>query len=242
MELFYKFKKEGIKGYREYKFKEYFTEQEVEEVFHKAHDRILKESLKEKVYQMSSFEGYTKEEYEEIIDKIDDGIYPENNYYINILFEAEQIITDLEQENTSYCDAILNFPEKTFISDIHVCLSDDFIISDNKTWKDKKINIYTKFYLSYEYLIGHYYRNLYRIVKYINESDLISHELKKEFRGILRAQLSSFELMMLFYNVMYSEKGEKFNDQLQNKNFFDNHLLLEEFVWNDDIHYLEEIK
>ncbi|MEM5591914.1 putative phage abortive infection protein [Niallia circulans] len=31
---------------------------------------------------------------------------------------------------------------------------------------------------------------------------------KKKYRGILRAQLSSFELLMLFYNVVYSDKGE----------------------------------
>ena len=90
--------------------------------------------------------------------------------------------------------------------------------------------------------LGTINRNLYRIVKFINESKLINNDLKKEYRGILRAQLSSYELMMLFYNVSYSEKGKKFKEQLTKCNFFDNHLLTNKFIWNDDCEVLELIE
>ncbi|PGW74546.1 putative phage abortive infection protein [Bacillus thuringiensis] len=34
---------------------------------------------------------------------------------------------------------------------------------------------------------------------------------KRKYRGILRAQLSSFELLVLFYNISYPEKGKTSN-------------------------------
>lgn len=108
-----------------------------------------------------------------------------------------------------------------------------------------KIKAYETVYNKNENSIGHYYRNLYRIIKLIQdekfvEDNVINNEIeKKKYRGILRAQLSSFELMMLFYNVVYSQKGEKFKTYLTNTNFFDDHLIQSEFIWANDKEELE---
>lgn len=50
--------------------------------------------------------------------------------------------------------------------------------------------------------LDHYFRHLYRIFKYINDADqlLISEEKKYEYAGIVRATLSQYELILLFYN------------------------------------------
>ena len=45
--------------------------------------------------------------------------------------------------------------------------------------------------------IGHYFRNIYQILKFISKSDI---EDKKFYSNILRAQLSESELGLLFYN------------------------------------------
>ncbi|MDR7244234.1 putative phage abortive infection protein [Priestia megaterium] len=108
-----------------------------------------------------------------------------------------------------------------------------------------KMYVYEKVYEEAESVVGHYYRNLYRIMKFIQESDFDIDNLevneieKRKYYGILRAQLSSFELMMLFYNVNYSTKGEKFKALLQNTNFFDDHLVEKDFIWTND---KEELK
>ncbi|MGG0590521.1 putative phage abortive infection protein [Priestia megaterium] len=108
-----------------------------------------------------------------------------------------------------------------------------------------KTYVYEKVYEEAESVVGHYYRNLYRIMKFIQESDFDIDNLevneieKRKYYGILRAQLSSFELMMLFYNVNYSTKGEKFKALLQNTNFFDDHLVEKDFIWTND---KEELK
>ncbi|MBI1628867.1 MULTISPECIES: putative phage abortive infection protein [Bacillus] len=98
---------------------------------------------------------------------------------------------------------------------------------------------YEDLYKEKEEEIGHYYRNLYRIVSFIQDEEFSSdkdanEEEQKKYRGILRAQLSSMELLMLFYNVVYSKKGEKFKELLEGTNFFDDHLIESKFLWAND--------
>jgi hypothetical protein len=105
---------------------------------------------------------------------------------------------------------------------------------------DLKFKAYEELYRKQEPIIGHYYRNLYRIIKLIqtttfrHDNETEDEEEKRKYRGILRAQLSSFELLMIFYNVVYSEKGEKFKELLIDSNFFDDHLIDENFIWKND--------
>lgn len=53
------------------------------------------------------------------------------------------------------------------------------------------------FFSSYQNKLGHYFRALYHILKFIKNSDV---ENKRFYTGLLRAQLSSGELTLLFYN------------------------------------------
>ncbi|WP_430476805.1 putative phage abortive infection protein [Bacillus cereus] len=110
-----------------------------------------------------------------------------------------------------------------------------------------KHEAYEILYKKHENLIGHYYRNLYRIVKLIqdntfdSESQERDNEEKRKYRGILRAQLSSFELLMLFYNISYSEKGKNFKKLITGINFFDDHLIEEDFIWKNDVEELASL-
>jgi len=51
--------------------------------------------------------------------------------------------------------------------------------------------------------LSHYFRHLYQTVKFISEQDnkIIKPEMKQEYAKILRAQLSDYEQLLLFYNV-----------------------------------------
>ncbi|MFK4313135.1 MULTISPECIES: putative phage abortive infection protein [unclassified Bacillus (in: firmicutes)] len=116
-----------------------------------------------------------------------------------------------------------------------------------ETLTSLKYSAYERLYKEHENVIGHYYRNLYRIVKLIqnNTFDSESHEQdneeKRKYRGILRAQLSSFELLMLFYNISYSEKGKNFKKLIAGINFFDDHLIEEDFIWKNDVKELASL-
>ena len=58
------------------------------------------------------------------------------------------------------------------------------------------------------WFLDHYYRYLFRIFKYIDDADknVISDEKKYEYTGIVRATLSQYELIMLFYSAFSNPK------------------------------------
>lgn len=76
------------------------------------------------------------------------------------------------------------------------------------------------FFEKYQEWLGNYFRNLYNIFKYIDNSNLEDH-LKVQYTRIIRAQLSNYELLLLFYNCM-SEYGVKFNKYAIKYQLFDN--------------------
>ena len=58
--------------------------------------------------------------------------------------------------------------------------------------------------------IGHYFRHLYNTVKFVDQHKFIKEfEDKKTYTNLIRAQLSSNELGLLFYNCL-SDRGAKF--------------------------------
>ena len=68
---------------------------------------------------------------------------------------------------------------------------------------------YLSFYKNNQYRLGHYFRNLYHIIKFVDRSNV--HPGEKDFcTHLVRAQLSSDELLLLFYNCHSSLGKEKF--------------------------------
>lgn len=55
---------------------------------------------------------------------------------------------------------------------------------------------------SHNYVLGHYFRNLYQILHLINRQDgvLLSESQAREYASIIRAQMSAHELAILFLN------------------------------------------
>lgn len=68
--------------------------------------------------------------------------------------------------------------------------------------------------------LSHYFRFLFNTYKFIDESDL-QYEIKKKYANILRAQLSNYELVMLFYNAQASY-GAKFIKYFEKYQVLDN--------------------
>jgi len=81
-------------------------------------------------------------------------------------------------------------------------------VNSNKNEILKKIqNTYKVFFKNYQSEFGHYFRHLYHIVKFINESTISD---KQFYSNLLRAQLSSPELLLLFYNCLSEYGNERF--------------------------------
>lgn len=119
---------------------------------------------------------------------------------------------------------------------------------------DCVICAYNKHYLDkYHNVLGHYFRNLYHIFKFIYLTKQIANEQKQFYANIIRAQLSNAELTLLFYNCFVENLGyPKFKflvenfDILQNMDEIDlidkSHKILFEELTIDKNPFEEEIK
>lgn len=106
--------------------------------------------------------------------------------------------------------AIADYPELTAadVSNIEVSLLrglrgiDNYLDSD-LAMQERKINhAYTKAASSLIDHYSHYFRNLYHLLRFIDESPLIDDSERKRYAKIVRSQLSEVELLALFYNSL----------------------------------------
>ena len=75
--------------------------------------------------------------------------------------------------------------------------------------------IYEEFFAEYQPYVGPYFRHLYQVVKLVDQSDFLKEfEAKKFYTNLIRAQLSSDELGLFFYNCL-SDRGAKFKDLVE---------------------------
>ena len=87
------------------------------------------------------------------------------------------------------------------------------------TWSDEKILAlsYRIFWRGAQLELGHYYRYLYNVIRFVKNSSYSDGYYIK----LLRAQLSDQELLLLFYNCL-SEQGAKFMPFAEEFALFDN--------------------
>jgi putative phage abortive infection protein len=84
------------------------------------------------------------------------------------------------------------------------------ILATDKTNDNEKIKAtkaYEQFYVRHQVELGHYYRYLYNIFKFIHNSEIAD---KKFYSNLVRAQISNHELVIIFYNCLSKYGNEKF--------------------------------
>ncbi|MDP9808307.1 putative membrane protein [Rhizobium tibeticum] len=91
--------------------------------------------------------------------------------------------------------------------------------------------------------LGHYYRFLFNMIRLIDDSEFD----KKAYMRLVRAQLSDYELLVLFYNAM-NPKGQAFKTYITKYSLFDNlpdELLLDTIhldYYPDDAYFDKSVK
>jgi hypothetical protein len=94
------------------------------------------------------------------------------------------------------------------------------------TKEDDILKIYYHAYQNNEASLGHYFRSLYHIILYIDNSP-ISENHKKTLIKIVRSQLSVNELILLFFNGI-SKYGVSKNNDKYFKHLIEKYALLED--------------
>jgi len=91
---------------------------------------------------------------------------------------------------------------------------------DNDGTELERINkVYLNFYEDHQAEIGHYFRSIYHIIKLVDESTV---ENKRLYTNLVRAQLSSYELSLLFYNCLSDLGKENFKPYIEKYALFKN--------------------
>lgn len=85
--------------------------------------------------------------------------------------------------------------------------STDIEVGDS-TGEEKLVKIYDYYFHVYQSDLGHYFRNLYNIIRYAERS--VSKKIQRQHVKMLRAQLSNYEILLLAYNALH-EYGAKFH-------------------------------
>lgn len=81
-------------------------------------------------------------------------------------------------------------------------------------------SIYDSIYFKLSTDFGHYFRNLYRIIKMVDEkkfsdNQIEDYKIKYSYTSIVRAQLSDDEIVWLFFNCLSNKGSEKFKPLLE---------------------------
>jgi hypothetical protein len=63
---------------------------------------------------------------------------------------------------------------------------------------------YDKYYGGHQFRLGHYYRNIFHILNYINKQKGINYDEKYEYLKMLRVHFSNIEQILLFINSLSS--------------------------------------
>lgn len=90
------------------------------------------------------------------------------------------------------------------------CVFDILRFSNDRNQCTKTIRTYETIQNKYNYILGHYFRNMYQILKVLHEEEHLSQGEKINYARILRAQLSSYELVILMINCLNDivDKGQ----------------------------------
>ncbi len=164
--------------------------------------------------QGREFFAYSRSELSKIWKTIENDKYlgsfdEDDTQYIQ--HEIEQLYDPSSPKFTSEIDA--NYEEQAIMNKERLKLAIKQYRISNKYWEQvhkydtqKKLEvIYGLFFQRYHYAIGHYYRHLYHIINFVKQfekSRTEFNEMSKRYIDFIQAQMSSYEMMLLFYNAI----------------------------------------
>ncbi|WP_045521345.1 putative phage abortive infection protein [Neobacillus niacini] len=118
----------------------------------------------------------------------------------------------------------------------NIDLVHEFFVKVYQTREFKYIlinQVYEEIYNEYHHILGHFFRSMHRIVKYVDNSNIINNEEKKFYLGIVRSQITSYEHIMLFYNCLSPYGNDGFLPLVKRYDFLDE--MKDELLINKDI-------
>ncbi|HZF69654.1 putative phage abortive infection protein [Sulfuricurvum sp.] len=152
-----------------------------------------------------------------------------DQHFDNILFRMlemhNNIVTDIDLRadgsNTSLQEGYLFSTGRDCFENFHEDITAIYLEKSKEEHSLEEIlnNTYEEFWNLRKKDLGHYFRNLYNIFKFIKNSDI---EDKKTYSNLVRAQLSDYELSILFYNCISKYGRERFKPLIEEFHILNN--------------------
>ncbi|WP_166566559.1 putative phage abortive infection protein [Emticicia sp. CRIBPO] len=207
-----------------------FKKYEEEEIYVVSYLKDLKENSQLKERKIN-FKNYAKidivfsilltglsSQDRDTLSKVFDGRYKPNLYETAIALAALKpkkesfFWRDWKSKSKEFLDHLT----KESIDEVNIYSEEDFEAFTAKIYRKLFDSIYQstikfdKYYGGHQFRLGHYFRNIFQTLNYINDNSDLSHEEKQENINLLKAQLSTFEQKLIFYYSVsfYGRKWE----------------------------------
>ena len=92
-------------------------------------------------------------------------------------------------------------------------------INTSKWFSTNKNTIIESVFEGYYSRMGKYFRIFHRVIKYVN-SNVSDQELKNNYIGFIRAMLNEKEIVLIYYNSFFTQRGDGLGDELKQTQFF----------------------
>jgi hypothetical protein len=138
------------------------------------------------------------------------GAFDEDNVQY-IQHQIEELYDQNNPEYTydgdaKYAEQAIIVNEKLKLAIKQYSISKDYWEKIHNSDIRKKLEaIYGLFFQRHHYVIGHYYRHLYHIISFVKDFEKSHVEFtgrSQKYIDFIQAQMSSFEMMLLFYNAI----------------------------------------
>jgi hypothetical protein len=157
---------------------------------------------------------YSKNELHKIWLSIDNDQYLgkfDEDYVEIIQQDIEQLYDPSSSSFTHPDDAKME--EQNLLKEERLKFANSFYYITKDRWEklhkmetQKRLkSIYGFFFQKYHFALGHYFRHLYHILKFAFEFETKNKDfasISKKYIDFIQAQMSSYELMLLFYNAL----------------------------------------
>ena len=145
------------------------------------------------------------------------------NTFFSLLNLFNSIVESMEVRTDTGTAHPKTFKGRECFIALHNDFQREYVGQENQSPNEKPLQLclgaYERFAAYRQEAVGHYFRTFYNIVKFIEKSEA---EDKQTYINILRAQLSSPELYLLFYNCLSRYGNQKFKPYVEQFGLLEN--------------------
>ena len=158
-----------------------------------------------------------------------------DNTFFNLLNVYQEVVKSL------HIDSLGINIGKAFFEEKRKKFYEEFQPTERYTRNRRNAKIkYVEFYVSTKEQTANYFRTIYRIFRFISNSNITEKE-KMDYAKIVRAQLSESELFFLYYNS-FTEYGTKFRKLINDFDILKHLPSLEKVEFKEYAGHLEQIQ